>query len=190
MRVKYLIPFLVLALVFGFALACNGTSTETKEVEKVEEVTEEPVEEEIIEVEEKQEKNESDIEAEYTTKSLAMCGILIQSMEEMSQASSDFVDGKIGIAEHKIIAKEYIKKINSCCDMFLELEPSNRLVQAHNLINKAMEHYLNNATFMQRYVETDDMGKMTDYIDQATSELNLGNEYLNKATEQINKLTE
>jgi len=31
MRVKYLIPFLVLVLVFSFALACGGTSGESKE---------------------------------------------------------------------------------------------------------------------------------------------------------------
>ncbi len=33
MKVKYLIPFLVLVLVFGFGLACNGESS-TKEVSK------------------------------------------------------------------------------------------------------------------------------------------------------------
>jgi len=52
MRVKYLIPFLVLILVFGFALACNGCETSTEEVSKiekeeeiVEETAEEPAEE-------------------------------------------------------------------------------------------------------------------------------------------------
>jgi hypothetical protein len=37
MRVKYLIPFLILMLIFSFALACNGTSTEAKKVEEVKE---------------------------------------------------------------------------------------------------------------------------------------------------------
>jgi len=51
MRVKYLIPFLVLILVFGFALACNGCETSTEEVSKAEE--EEPIEEPAVEEEEK-----------------------------------------------------------------------------------------------------------------------------------------
>jgi len=189
-RVRYLIPIVVLILIFSFSLTCNGTSTETEKVEEVKEVIEDPVEEEIIEIEEKQEKNEVDLETEYATQSIIMLGILIQTMEEISQASGDCADGKIGIAEHKIIAKEYVKNINSCYGMFLELEPSSRLMQSHNLIDKAMEHLLNSATFMQRYIETDDIEKMIDYLGQAISEINLGNEYLNKATEQINKLTE
>jgi hypothetical protein len=57
MRVKYLIPFLVLVLVFGFGLACNGESS-TKEVSKVEEeeaVEELAVEEEVEEAKTKEE---------------------------------------------------------------------------------------------------------------------------------------
>ena len=45
MRVKYLIPFLVLVLIFGFAPACSRIPTETKKVEEVEEVIEEVIEE-------------------------------------------------------------------------------------------------------------------------------------------------
>ncbi|GAH57398.1 unnamed protein product, partial [marine sediment metagenome] len=37
MRIKYLIPFIALILIFSFALACNGTSTESKKVEEVKE---------------------------------------------------------------------------------------------------------------------------------------------------------
>ncbi|GAI99712.1 unnamed protein product, partial [marine sediment metagenome] len=51
MKVKYLIPFLVLVLIFGFALACNGESS-TKEISKVEE-DEKPIEESAVEEEEK-----------------------------------------------------------------------------------------------------------------------------------------
>ncbi len=51
-RLCFIIPFLVLVLIFGFALACNGCEPSTKEVSKVieEAVVEEPAEE-IEEVE-------------------------------------------------------------------------------------------------------------------------------------------
>lgn len=56
MKVRYLIPIVALVLIFGFALACSETSTETEKVEEADEVVEEeaieePVEEEIIEEE-------------------------------------------------------------------------------------------------------------------------------------------
>ena len=44
MRVKYLIPFLILVLIFSFALACNGTSAETKKVTEAEEKEEYSIE--------------------------------------------------------------------------------------------------------------------------------------------------
>lgn len=65
MRVKYLIPFLVLILVFGFALACNGEPS-TKEVSKV--VEEEPIEESAVEEEEKIEEEVTEEEAEIGSK--------------------------------------------------------------------------------------------------------------------------
>lgn len=46
MRVKYLIPFLVLVLVFGFALACSETTAKPEEVK--EELVEEPEEEVVV----------------------------------------------------------------------------------------------------------------------------------------------
>lgn len=49
MRVKYLIPFLVFVLVFGFA--CSGISIENEKIEEAKEVIEEEVIEESIEVE-------------------------------------------------------------------------------------------------------------------------------------------
>ncbi len=189
MKVKYLIPFLIFVLVFGFTSLMSCKAEEIIE----EEVIEEPIEKEIVEIVEKEvieEDTEADIEAEYMTGSSIITAIIIDSMEESGQATSDYVDGKIGIAEHKIIAKKYVKNINSCYDMYLELEPPKRLEKAHDLWGEAMKHYLNSATFMQRYIETDDMEEMTDYIVQSTSELSLGNEYTNKATEQINKLIE
>ncbi|GAH37622.1 unnamed protein product, partial [marine sediment metagenome] len=43
MRVKYLIPFLVLVLIFGFGSACGETPAETEKVEEAEEVIEEEI---------------------------------------------------------------------------------------------------------------------------------------------------
>jgi len=197
-KLYFIIPLLVLVLVFGFIPLMSCKTEEIIE----EEIIEEPIEKEIVESIEKEiieeeiieevtkEDIEADIETEYIVGSLVILAVIINTMEESSQATSDWVDDKISIEEHKIIAKKYVKNINSCYDMYLELEPPKRFEKAHSLKGEAMKHYLNSATFMQEYIETDDMGEMTDYIVQATSELNLGNEYFKKATEQINKLTE
>lgn len=57
---RYAVPFMALALIFGFALACNGCETSTEEVSKV--VEEEPaVEEEEKIVEEVETEEEAEI---------------------------------------------------------------------------------------------------------------------------------
>jgi len=76
MRIKYLIPFLILVLILGFVPACSEIPVEEVIEEPVEEkvieeeMIEEPikdsgvVEREIVKVEEKQEKDEVDLETE------------------------------------------------------------------------------------------------------------------------------
>lgn len=54
MKLRYIIPFLVLVLILGLSPSCSITSTETEEAREIpeeepEETTEEPIEEEIIE---------------------------------------------------------------------------------------------------------------------------------------------
>lgn len=50
-KLYFIIPFLILVLIFGFGSACGETPAETEKVEEAEEVIEEPTEEEIIEEE-------------------------------------------------------------------------------------------------------------------------------------------
>ena len=112
------------------------------------------------------------------------------SFVRVGQASSDCGNGKISIAEHKVIAQEFINEVNSYYDMFLELEPPKRFGKAHDLFSEAMEHHLNSATFLQSYIDADDIEEMIGYLNKATDEMNLGTEYLGKSTEQINELAE
>lgn len=60
---RYAIPFMVIVLIFGFALACNGNETSTKEVSKVEK--EDEVEEKIEAVEEAEGEKVEEYSIEY-----------------------------------------------------------------------------------------------------------------------------
>lgn len=106
------------------------------------------------------------------------------------QANYDFIEGKINISEHKAITKKHIEEIKAFYDMHLELKPPKRLEKANDLYGKVMDHLLKITTFLQNYIDTDDIEKMARYLEQSTNEIDLANEYFLKAIEQLKKLTE
>lgn len=174
-KIKYILPFLVVALFF-FNIACK--------------LTEEAVEEPLIQAVKGPLKTEKEIELEYLFNLENLAIRIAVTGKKMSQASSDTADGQISISEYKIIVQEYISEINSCHSIYLELKPSERLEKPHELYGKAMEHFLNGSKYYQQLIDTDDIRDMNKYLQQATSEVNLGNEYLYMATEEFEKLIE
>jgi len=183
----YIILFVAFTLIFGFVLACGEVSTKP---EKVEELTEEEmIIEEDIEAD-IEEDIEEDIEKKYMSRIMMITLLSASSLEKIGQASSDVAEHKISMSEHKAISKKYIKEINDIYNIHLELKPSKRLEISNDLFDKAMDHLLKSAIFLQSYIDTEDIEEMTEYLGLSINELNLYNEYLSKATEQINKLTE
>jgi len=170
---NYITLFVAFILIFGFVLACGEVSTKP---EKVEELTEEDT--------------EADIEKTYISEITIISLALGYSSEKYSRANSDWVEGKISISEHKAITKKYIEEIKYFYDMYLELKPSKRFEKSYDLFGKAMDHNLKSTTFLQSYVDTDDIEKMARYLDQSINEIDLANEYYLKATEQVKKITE
>lgn len=169
MKAKYLILFLILALIFNLGLACGEVSTKS---EKVEELT------------------EADIEEKYISEITIITSALANSLEKYIQANYDFVEGKISLAEHKAIVKKYIEEVKACYDMYQELKPSKKLEKYNNLFGKAMYHDLKSTKFLQIYIDTDNDKKMAKYIERSTKEGDLANEYYLKAFDQMKKLTE
>jgi hypothetical protein len=140
----------------------------------------------IIETEDIAEENE----AEYKVGVLLLTAQLSGIMEKIGNASINTSEGNMTIEEHKAISREYIDEINSIYDIYLGLKPSKRFEKSHNILGKAMDHYLNSATYLQSYIDAEDIDSMINYIEQSTNELNLGNEYLDKTiieVESINK---
>ncbi|MBA7667591.1 hypothetical protein ES703_75686 [subsurface metagenome] len=111
-------------------------------------------------------------------------------LKKYNQASSDFAKDKISISEHKIFARKFIEEIKELYDMRLKLKLSKRLEKANDLYGKSIDHLLKSTIFLQSYVDTDYIGKMGRYLEQATNEINLSSEYVLKFFKQVEKLTE
>lgn len=189
---RYAVPFMALVLIFGLALSCDKSSSSTEaEINEIAEL-EQKLKDKDKEIEDlkTEEDTEENVEAEYIANTLIILEVRIDSMEEFRQAISDVVSGDISMVEFKLITKEYIDKINSCYDMYLELEPPKRLEKAHGLQGKAMEHYLNSTTFLKSYIESDDTEDMIRYLEQSIAEISLGNEYTEKTTKEVEKFPE
>ena len=183
---KYLIiPIIVALLIIGFSLACGGTNGEaetTKVVKEPVEVKEEPVEEAIS--------DEALKDEEYITGMLVLSYMITETADKCGTAAFNCADGLISIEEFKVQMSEYVLSINTCYDVYLDLEPTERFESTNEQMGEAMKHYLNSATYMEQVVKTDDIEKMTDYLEQATSEIKLGTTYIEKATAEASKLIE
>lgn len=164
MKTKYLILFLILALIFNLGLACGEVSIE--------------------------EDTKVDIEEKYLSELNLLALAMSDNVKKLGQASSDYSDGKISIPGHKVITIKYIKEVKGYYDMYLELNPSKRLETSHDLFGKAMDHTLRGAMLLQNYIDTNDIEKMTGYLGQANAEMDIATEYILKSVEERNKLTE
>ena len=198
----------ILAILMGFVLVLSfsiSCAAETEPEEVIEEETEsvietepeavkEPVEEEAIETvveegkiaETKTIETDKSIEEETYIAETLILGIRTTSnTKKFAEAMEALVNNEISITEHKMIAEEYIEEIKSCYDTFLDLKPGERFEKSYELKGKAWDYLLNSATYMQKYVDTDNIDKMKEYLGKATDEASLAAEYINKATSQV-----
>jgi len=148
-KIKYLILFLILGLIFNFALALSGCD--------------------VIKEQEKENKYLSDI--------VYIMGALADDSNFYKEVCSDLTSGDISLSEHKETTKKLIEEINSFYDQYLKLDPPKKLQAAHDLLGKSMEHYLNSCEHLKKYVDTDDNDDMAKYFKEATLEWNQGDIY-------------
>lgn len=213
---KLLAILIGFVLVFSFSISC-AAETEPEAVEEPveEEVAEEPKEEQVAEeevtesvaeegkivetktieteelIEDIEEENKlSKQEEAYIRESIILGTSISSSMTKIGEATTAFANNEMSITEHKIIAEIYIEEIKSSYDIYLDLEPTERFEKSYEVLGKAMDHYLNSATYMQSYVDTDNMNKMVEYIEKTTDELKLGTEYTSKATSQMEEIAD
>lgn len=194
MRVKYLIPFLVFVLVFGFT---SLTSCKAEEIieEPVEKEIVEPIEEEIIEEEVVEEPIEEEVvkpteeEIKDYIGRIVVIGLKVsESTVTFGQSCLDVGDGKISTSKNKEDASNFIKDINDCYNIYLSLKVPENFDVPHELMGTAMDHFINATIYLQQYIDTENIGDMAGYLSQAISEINTGHEYFAKATEQYDKL--
>jgi len=156
-KIKYLILFLILGLIFNFALALSGCGV-IKEQEK---------------------------ENEYLSEMTYIMCALADDSNFYKEVCSDLTSGDISLSGHKETTKKLIEEINSFYDQYLELDPPKKLEVAHDLLGKSMEHYLNSCEYLQKYVDTDDNADMAKYFKEATLEWNQGDIYLLKSSNEL-----
>ena len=189
MKVKYLIPILLIVLVFSLIGCTKKVAVETTAITAIlvtqtiaVETTASPTT--IVETTENIKLEEST----YVTKSLILSGMITATMEKGSKASNSFVNGEITMAEHKILAGQNIKDTNEFYDFYLTLIPTDRYKPSYEQLGEAMKHFLNSSIYMQKYIDSENTDEMVTCIGNATTELQLGTAYIKKATDEVKKL--
>ena len=192
MRHKLRLLNLVLIVVFIFSFtACNTpkavTETTTTQTETTVTKTTAPVttatETTVIVTE-----TTIDESKDYIGKIVVIGLKMSESLVTWGQSCLDVGNGKISISENKKDTSNYIKDINDCYDIYLSLKVPEKFNTPHELMGKAIDHFINVATYLQQYIDTENISDMTGYLGQANSEIIIGNEYLTKATEQYSSL--
>jgi len=176
MKVKYLIPIMVIVLVFSFGctkkIAVETTAPPITIVETTVMVTETTLDE--------------------TKDYWAQVGVIGLKISDLlgvfGQSSTDVGNGAISISEYKEDTGIFIKGINNCYDIFLSLDVPEKFEKPHVLMGTAMDHFTNMTVYLQQFIDTDNSSDMTDYLEKASSEMDMATEYINKATEQYSKL--
>ena len=179
---KVFLWLIIVSMIAVFSL--TGCKTEAAEEVTEEEAAEDLVEENTVE----EVTDELEDEATYIAESLTLSGMITTAMEKGSEAAYSFANSEITIAEHKTLAEQNIKDINTFYDFYLNLKPPDRFKPSHEQLGEAMKHYLNSSIYMQQYIDTENMDEMATNLENATTELNLGNIYMGKATDELGKL--
>jgi hypothetical protein len=125
---------------------------------------------------------------EYIAKTVVIGLKISGSLGTFGQSMLDVGNSKISIFENKKITSDFIKDINDCYNIFISLEIPEKFNTPHTLMGKAMDHLLNSSSYLQQYIDTENISDMTKYLGEAASEINLYNGYISKATEQYIKL--
>ena len=191
MKVRYIISILSVVLFFSFTActACNIPKTDT-EIKTVETTAAKTTMAETIIPEATQEVPETTIDEskDYIAKIIVIGLKISESLGTFGQSMLDASNGKISISKNKEDTSNYIKDINDCYDIYLSLKVPEKFNTPHELMGKAMDHLTNANIYLQQYIDTENIGDMTDYLRKATSEMNIATEYINKATEQYSNL--
>ena len=161
-KIGYLIPFLILGLIFCFSFVTNGCG--------------------LIEEQEK--------EDEYLSKVVYIMRALADDSNFYSELSSDLSSGNISLAEHKEVTKKLIGEINDFYSQYLELTPPSRLKTSHDLLGKSMEHYLSGCNYLQKYIDSEGVVEMEEYFGKATLEWNKGSSHWLEARDELQKFLE
>jgi len=190
MKIKYLIPILLIVLVFSFGctkkIAVETTTTAIPTTQTIVETTAPPTT--IVETTVMVTETTLDETKEYWSQ-IVVIGLKISDLLEVfGQSSTDVGNGAISVSEYKEDTGIFIKEINNCYDIYLSLDVPEKFEKPHALMGTAMDHYTNMTDYLQQFIDTDNNSDMTDYLEKASSEMDMATEYINKATEQYSNI--
>lgn len=186
---KLIICILVIALLSFSLISCNKqvATTITKAVEEITTISQTTMTVEAITTKEAT-TTTIDESNNYKVKMLLLLSEFSKSMGTLGQSFTNIGNGTVSIAQNKKDAANFIKDMNNIYNDYLSLTAPEKFKTSHELFGTAMDHVTNMDTYLQQYIDTENINNMTDYINKAISEMKMATEYIKKATNQINSL--
>jgi len=134
--------------------------------------------------------DEADLGEKYISAYRINLSTLADIYKEFTQSTSDIKERKISMSAYKILVKKHIGSINACNRLYLELKPPKRFKKVNDLLGKNFEHLLKRNSYLQDFIDTQDIKKMAIYLGQAADENYSANIYAAKAANKMYKLIE
>jgi len=133
---------------------------------------------------------EADLGEKYISAYRINSSTLADIYKEFTQSTSDIKERKISMSEYKILVKKHIESINACNRLYLQLKPPKRFKKVNDLLGKNFEHLLKRNSYLQDFIDTQDIKKMAIYLGQSADENYSANIYAAKAANKMYKLIE
>ena len=106
-------------------------------------------------------------------------------MSEYYRACDDFLNLDISLSEHKEATGDFVRRIYVLNNAYEKLEPPDKAKEVHNLFGISVDHYYNGAEYLNKYIESNDINEMNQYLEKAVSEMEMAAKYLNEANEEM-----
>ena len=170
MKSKAIILFLLLAIILSLNCACCIESNKTSTTS----TTPPPKKESAEEI--------------YFKEISRISNAITNSTGTYIKACDDFLNLDIDLSEHKEATNNLVTNILVLNTAYGKLEPPEKYKQVHILFGTSMEHYRNSAGYLTKYIESNNLTDMNNYLEKAVSEAELAATYFNDANKEMKKI--
>ena len=175
-KIKFIIPFLALILIFSFALACNGDSIlkekangDTKDITI---------------------KTDEDLTEEgYLAEIRSISSSLNVNFNNYYKITNEFYKGYYSLSYHKKITKEFVREINICYSQYLDLTPVKKFEVAHNMFGDAMKEFNMCEVYLESYIDSNKESEMKRSLNRFFDAASWGAKFLNEAMKKFTNIS-